>query len=278
MVYGRVNKIIPFSSVDGPGNRTAIFLQGCNFDCLYCHNPETINVCINCGQCVPSCQIGALSFEENKVVWNKEKCVACDKCIKSCGSCSSPKTRLMTAEQVISEIEPYRTFISGITVSGGECTLQKKFLVELFTLARSKGLSCLIDSNGSNSFREMEDLLELSDGVMLDVKAWDEEEHIRLTGKRNDVVIDNLEYLLEKGKLHEVRTVIVPEILNNELTVQKVSHILNRYKSSAAYKLIKYRPLGVRLNKLKSQAPSEEYMHSLTQMSSIMKSLNVLII
>ena len=41
---GLVRRILPFSSVDGPGNRTAIFLQGCNFNCLYCHNPETITL------------------------------------------------------------------------------------------------------------------------------------------------------------------------------------------------------------------------------------------
>ena len=41
MITAPVNKIIPFSSVDGPGNRTAVFFQGCNWDCCYCHNPET---------------------------------------------------------------------------------------------------------------------------------------------------------------------------------------------------------------------------------------------
>lgn len=39
---GYVHKIIKSSIVDGPGNRLAIFMQGCNFDCWYCHNPETI--------------------------------------------------------------------------------------------------------------------------------------------------------------------------------------------------------------------------------------------
>ncbi|PWX63734.1 glycine radical enzyme activase, partial [Clostridium perfringens] len=50
-----INKIIPFSCVDGPGNRMVIFFQGCNFKCLYCHNPETINKCISCGKCVENC-------------------------------------------------------------------------------------------------------------------------------------------------------------------------------------------------------------------------------
>ncbi len=64
-----VNKIIPFSNVDGEGNRTAIFLQGCNYNCLYCHNPETINHCNSCGLCVPHCEYGALSKIDDKVVY-----------------------------------------------------------------------------------------------------------------------------------------------------------------------------------------------------------------
>ena len=64
MITAPVNKIIPFSAVDGFGNRTAIFLQGCNQNCIYCHNPETIHHCAACGACVKACPAGALSFVE----------------------------------------------------------------------------------------------------------------------------------------------------------------------------------------------------------------------
>ena len=50
-----VNKIIHSSVVDGPGNRAAVFLQKCNFKCSYCHNPETIGQCVQCGACVEKC-------------------------------------------------------------------------------------------------------------------------------------------------------------------------------------------------------------------------------
>ena len=65
-----VNKIIPFSCIDGPGNRTSIFFQGCNFKCSYCHNPETINKCVNCGKCVAVCPVNALEIKDNEIIFS----------------------------------------------------------------------------------------------------------------------------------------------------------------------------------------------------------------
>ena len=138
---GLVNRILPFSSVDGPGNRTAIFLQGCNFNCLYCHNPETINICNNCGTCINACPHKVLSSKDTKVFWNKSVCTNCDECLKACGRNSSPKAISMTVVDVLKEIKKTKSFISGITVSGGECTLQAEFLTELFTEVKKMGLT-----------------------------------------------------------------------------------------------------------------------------------------
>ena len=100
-----VNKIIPFSAVDGPGNRTAIFLQGCNFSCKYCHNPETMHVCLNCGECIKYCPTGAISLVDGKVVYDYKKCCFCDSCFKHCPNNSSPRVRNMTAEEVMVEVK-----------------------------------------------------------------------------------------------------------------------------------------------------------------------------
>ena len=98
-----VNKIIPVSVVDGPGNRTAVFLQGCNISCAYCHNPETQNLCTGCGVCVDGCPAGLdipmllaaynafrLSASEAGRVEalpaekQPSACVACGQCVKAC--------------------------------------------------------------------------------------------------------------------------------------------------------------------------------------------------
>lgn len=243
MLTAPINKIINFSNVDGPGNRTAIFLQSCPFRCLYCHNPETINYCIGCGKCVETCPVKALSIVDKKVVWDKEKCVQCDTCIKICPHLASPKIENLTVDELMTRIKKARAFIKGITVSGGECTNHPEFLTELFKEAHKLGLTCFLDSNGCHDYETMPELMEVTDMVMLDVKAFDSEFHKDLVGKSNEVVLKNLNYLLEHNKLYEVRTVLLN---NHEQNVKTVSNVAEIIKDKCFYKLIKYRPFGVR--------------------------------
>ncbi len=120
------------------------------------------------------------------------------------------------------------------------------FLKELFSSLRKKdpSLSILIDSNGAIDFEKHADLLSLSDGVMLDVKAFSPLFHQKVTGISNEMVLKNLYYLLRENKLEEVRTVIFPYFQKeNEYTVKNVARII---KSNTRYKLLKYRYFGVR--------------------------------
>ena len=273
---GYLNKIIPFSSVDGPGNRTAIFLQGCNFDCIYCHNPETINHCINCSMCVSACPVSALTREERLVKFDASKCVECDACIKRCHRHSTPKYQILSTDEVMNQIMNYRPFIQGITLSGGECTLQIAFLIELFKKAKEAGLTCFIDTNGSTDLSEQHELMSLTDGVMLDVKVWDCVTHQKYVKSSNEVVLKNLDYLIKVNKLYEVRTVIVPELFNNDETVREVANRISQ--SNIRYKLIKYRHLGVRKNSLNLQTPTDEMMIKLQHIAHEAGCLTTLIV
>ena len=244
MMRAPVNKIIPFSNVDGPGNRTSIFFQGCPFNCLFCHNPETIHLCRGCGLCVQSCPAGALRMEGESVVWDSAKCVGCDTCIKLCPHDASPKIRWMTVEDVVEEVRRAAPYIEGITTSGGECTLHNEFLIELFTAVHRLGKTCLIDSNGSFDYEKDPRVLAVSEGVMLDVKAVEQSWSDELISHPREVVLKNLDYLLSVGKLHEVRTVILPNRdRENEETVRYVAEHIG---DGCFYKIIRYRPYGVR--------------------------------
>lgn len=273
-----VNKIIPFSNVDGEGNRTAIFLQGCNYNCLYCHNPETINHCNHCGLCVPHCEYGALSKIDGKVVYDIEKCQNCDRCIAQCKRNSSPKITPMTVEDILKYLQKTSYFISGITVSGGECTLQSDFLTELFREVKKMGLTTFIDTNGSTPIYNNKELLEVMDKTMIDLKAYDSEENKMLTGLENQTVIENIKILGKLDKIYEIRTVVVPQVLDSRKTVDEGSKLLASINPNIIYKLIKYRPLGVRENLIKSTVPTQEYMEELKEIAISNGCKNVIIV
>lgn len=260
-----VNKVIPFSAVDGPGNRTAVFFQGCNFDCKYCHNPETIHICNSCGICVEHCQRKALSILDGKILFFPEKCMECDMCIRSCPNGSSPKAVEMTESELLEVVRGEIPFIRGITFSGGECTLQAEFLKKFLPKVREYGLDVLLDSNGSYDFAHDQELLALIDGVMLDIKACSWQEHRRVTGRDNKIVLDNLIFLAREGKLEEVRTVVVPGLFCAEAAVRHTAEILAPFlnKKSIRYKLIAYRPMGVRSQYRSFQSPEPEEMERL---------------
>ena len=274
-----VNRIVPFSSVDGPGNRTAVFLQGCNFNCRYCHNPETIHVCTHCGACVSVCPVGALRIEDGEVRYDWVKCKMCDACIHVCPHSSCPRIRNLSDEECMHEIEKQIPFIRGVTVSGGECTLHRDFLVALSRRVRARGLGFLLDSNGNYDFSADGELLNAVDGVMLDVKAWDAENHLRLTGADNDLVKRNLDFLATAGKLEEVRTVVAPDWMNPEETVEAVSRrLVSLGAANTRYKIIRYRPMGVRSEYRDQSVPAKERLNALAERANALGIANTVLI
>jgi pyruvate formate lyase activating enzyme len=203
-----------------------------------------------------------LKVIDGKVLWDDKLCVNCDTCLKTCKFNASPKISYMSVEDILKRIHKAKPYIRGITCSGGECTLNKEFMYELFVETKKLGLTCLIDSNGSLDFEKYPELLDISDGVMLDVKAVDKTYHDKLVSFNNEIILKNLDYLLDKNKLYEVRTVIAPN-LDNEKTVKEVGEII---KNKCKYKFNAYRKYGVRKEGLDfhgEEGPSEEELNHL---------------
>ena len=181
---GHVADVIPFSAVDGPGNRFVVFLQGCNFDCIACHNPQTIPL-------------------------------------------ESIHARTVTPESMLDEIKRAVPHISGVTVSGGEATLQPRFVYELFAAIKAdpvtRLLTTFIDTNGSAENDVWELLLPVTDGFMIDLKAFSDTLHIELTGKSNVAVLHAIRYLSRAGKLYETRLMLAPGINDSDEELRSIA-------------------------------------------------------
>lgn len=216
--------------------------------------------CISCQACVAPCPASALSIKDSKVIWDASICINCDNCIKVCQHKSTPKVELMTARQVADICIANMPFIRGITTSGGECMLHPNFLYKLFSYCKAAGLSCLIDSNGTIDFENYLDLLNLSDGVMLDVKAWDDTWFEHLTGESGTTVRKNLELLAVHNKLEEIRVIVTEGWNDAEAAVDGIALTLGKKTNRTRLRLMKFRRFGVRGPMENSPSPSDERM------------------
>lgn len=209
-----VSRVLPFSCVDGLGNRLVLFLQGCNFRCPGCHNPHTIRLCDDCGDCLAVCPSGALAMSEGKVHWQEALCTDCDACLEACPRSANPKTRQMSVAEVLALLRRYGPLLTGVTVSGGEATTQLPFVIALFTAIKAAPdlarLTCLLDSNGSLGETGWQRLLPVLNGAMIDLKGWREPVHLALTGRGRERVLASLRWLAAHDRLAEVRLLLVP--------------------------------------------------------------------
>jgi len=243
---------IRFSAVDGPGNRFVVFVQGCNYDCLTCHNPYTIKACNDCGECLDTCPSGALTWDPAgfRVRWEADACDGSDRCLAACPYDSTPKARRTRVGDLLEEIRPIAPFLSGVTVSGGEPTRQPTFVAALFAAIGADDdlghLTRFVDSNGSAPLEVWNQLLLVTEGAMIDLKAFDPEVHERMTGQSNEPVLASLRHLTAHDRLHTIRLLLVPGLNDDPERLAEAADWLASNCPGTPLELIGFRPHGVR--------------------------------
>ncbi|GIQ68504.1 pyruvate formate lyase-activating protein [Xylanibacillus composti] len=204
-MIGHIHSMETFGTVDGPGIRFVLFMQGCALQCRYCHNPDT---------------------------WSKT------------GGQS------MTVQEVLAEIEPYLAYYKlsggGLTVSGGEPTLQAAFVAELFRQAKERwDLHTALDTSGYCEPELARDLLAHTDLVLLDVKQMDREKHRQLTSQSHDRIFRFAQELKASRKSVWIRHVLVPGWTDEEQHLRLLGQFIERMEIVEKVEVLPYHRMGV---------------------------------
>ena len=228
---GIVTDFKRFAVHDGDGIRTTVFLKGCPLRCVWCHNPESISPkpelafyaekCTGCGECMRVCPNGAHIFEAADTPdsyihkLDRTKCAACGKCAEVCVSGALKLCgRRMSVDEVMKIVAEDRIFYEtsggGMTLSGGEPTLQPEFALALLRAAKADGISTALDTCGFAKREVYESLLPYTDIFLYDIKHITDEGHIRCTGRSNRLILENLRFLSDAGAKIEIRIPLVP--------------------------------------------------------------------
>ncbi len=256
---GIIFDIQKFSVHDGPGIRTTVFLKGCNIRCLWCHNPESFIInsqlafeqsrCSGCRRCESVCAHGVHLFVNEKHEVNYELCKKCGKCIEECPNhCLKIFGYDMTAKEVIKEVlkdkKYYESSGGGITISGGEPSVQYDFLMELLIESKNNELHTCIETNGIIEFERLKEIAKYVDLFLLDYKATGFERHKLLTGCSNEQMLNNLDYLSSIEKAVVLRCPIIPGLNDTEEHFSAIKEIKEMYSNIKEVEIMSYHSLG----------------------------------
>lgn len=200
----RLHSYESLGTYDGPGLRLVVFLQGCNFRCAYCANPDTID---------PQ------------------------------GEC-----RLVTEEEILQMAVSEKPFFGkrgGVTFSGGEPTMQARELIPLCRRLKEQGIHICLDTNGSIHTPEVEELWNLADLVLLDIKQFNNLRHKELTNRNNTQTLRTAAWFEEHEKPFWLRYVLVPGISDQEEDIRALGEALGDYRMIQLVEILPYHTLGV---------------------------------
>jgi pyruvate formate lyase activating enzyme len=259
---GLIFDIRSYALHDGPGLRTTVFFKGCPLHCLWCCNPESQERrsdlvwlkerCLACDLCLPACPQSALRTPaEGGKELDPARCDACGACAEQCpGQALNLMGRWLTAAEVLREVMKDALYSEasggGLTLSGGEPLAQPEFAAELLWRYKheEKGAHAALETCGAAPWWQIERLAADVDLFLFDLKHMDPDEHLRLTGRSNEQVLENARRLAEGGHAMVMRMPLIPGVNDDTPNLAATAAFVRSLPGVKRIDLLPYHRLG----------------------------------
>ena len=227
---GMIFNIQKFSINDGAGIRTVVFFKGCPLRCAWCANPESQEMkpqilwdskkCINCQTCVKNCPNHSISSFDGKIQIDHKTCNGCKICVENCPKHALEiEGEIKTVDEIMSvvmqDLPFYEESGGGVTLSGGEVTMQPEFAIGLLKALKAKNINTAIETTGYTSPEIFQRIVKYVDLLLFDIKHWDESKHKEKTGVSNVPILENMKYAIDAGKEVLPRLPVIPDYNNS---------------------------------------------------------------
>lgn len=268
-MQGRIFNIQRYSTQDGPGIRTNVFLSGCSLRCQWCANPEswsqepelffTDNRCIGCMQCVQASKNREITAEKNIPIIDRNRSQGKDMwaIAKACptGAMTVKQRDIDATElmEIVMKDHPfYQRSGGGVTFSGGEPLLQSDFVLEMLCLLKKEHIHTAIETAGNIPWESIKKVASYTDLFLYDIKCMDPNCHEKFTGSTNEQILENLIKLRTLTDKIHVRVPVIPGFNDNVLSLKKIRRFLNQQQISQRtllpfhqYGSSKYKAIGL---------------------------------